>query len=115
MQELLQSQIAIMEKSISRITDVAIALEDSRWGRPAKASSKPKPTQTKGKGKVSGSDDDMDAENNDEQEAAPVVDDAEEKRNEQVTKSTFPSARTITDRLLVDGEVPGRQSEATHR
>jgi uncharacterized protein YdbL (DUF1318 family) len=85
MQHTLQNQIAIMDKSITRITEVAIALEDCR-GLPSKKSSNAKPTQAKGKAKVSGSDDGMDAEENADAEAEPVVDDAEEKRHEEVSR-----------------------------
>lgn len=91
MQDSLQTQIGTMERSIARITDVAIAHEDCRWGVPARAAAKAKPTQMKGKAKVSGSDDGMDAEEEEEDaEAAPVLDDAEEKRNEEVSRLLRP-------------------------
>lgn len=111
MQDSLQNQIGIMENSISRITDVAVAHEDSRWGVPAKAAAKAKPTQMRGKAKVSGSDDGMDAEEEDA-EAAPVLDDAEEKRNEEVSPLGRDHSLKAVDSIMVDGNIIGEQSEA---
>ncbi|KAI5453327.1 hypothetical protein NCC49_005807 [Naganishia albida] len=98
MQDSLQNQIGIMENSISRITDVAVAHEDSRWGVPAKAAAKAKPTQMRGKARVSGSDDGMDAEEEDA-EAAPVLDDAEEKRNEETAISLENKVKQLCDEI----------------
>lgn len=114
MQNTLQTQIGIMDKSILRITDVAIALEDCR-SLPTKTSSKPKSTQAKGKTIVSGSDDGMDVEENDDADVEPVVDDAEEKRHEGVNRLAYQNPQEIADGISVDGEIHGEQSEANHR
>jgi hypothetical protein len=83
-QEVFQSQIKTMENSIGKIQDVACALEDCRWGLPAKSSSKskaaPQKSKVKGQGRMSEGED----EEQDDQEGSADVDDAAEKRNEDV-------------------------------
>lgn len=73
-----------MESSISKIQDVACALEDCRWGLPTKLSSKSKAQQkskVKGQGRMSEGED----KEQDDREDSAAVDDAAEKRNEDVS------------------------------
>ena len=106
---MLQSQIGAMENSVSRIQDVACALEDCRWGLPTKSSSKPKASSFKMKmsagGDVDGEDDEQDEQ--DEQEGGAGADDATEKRNEAVSfialkKRTLPLTFSKTAKALED-------------
>jgi hypothetical protein len=97
MQEQLHMQVALMAKSIGRITDVAAALEDCRSGpsRGAKSSSsksKSGPAAKIVKRQVADSDEEVEAEEGGEQqdgEGVAVQDDAEEKRNEEVRVVVF--------------------------
>jgi hypothetical protein len=75
-----------METSIGKIQDVACALEDCRWGLPAKFSSKSKASSSKMKTKSARGETDGNDDEQEDPESETGVDEATEKRNEAVSR-----------------------------
>ncbi|KAJ9100599.1 hypothetical protein QFC21_003643 [Naganishia friedmannii] len=106
MQEQLHGQITLMSRSISRITDVAAALEDCRSGLRTKSSSSKSKSGSATKivkRQVADSDEEVEAEEGGEQEGdgVPVQDDAEEKRNEETAIALDEKVKQLIDEIKV--------------
>ncbi|GHJ87206.1 hypothetical protein NliqN6_3608 [Naganishia liquefaciens] len=100
-QDLLQSQIGAMETSVGKIQDVACALEDCRWGLPAKFSSKSKASSSKMKTKSARGETDGNDDEQEDPESETGVDEATEKRNEATAKSLEDKVKQLIDEIKI--------------